>query len=189
MPTAFTMQSPTAAGPLPTGVTSVGGIVLDLVGLNGRRVVSQLSADTLFKGTFNSSPGTIGTQAGFSPALLGRLGGGLSEAAIRVTLFDGDTAPGNFDYQDNLLLVNGVSFGNFSDVVTEETNGTGTVDLSDNPAGGFRNDKLDTGFFHLTDTASLDTLFASLAGGTAKLQLADTDPGDNFFDLDRKSVV
>src|SRR5262249_4841535 len=120
VPTAFTMQSPTADGPLPTGVTPVGGIVLDLVGLNGRRVVSQAPADTLFKGTFGSSPGTVGTQTGFSAALLGRLGGGLSEAAVRVTLFDGDTSPGAFDYRDNVLLVNGVSLGNFSDVVTEE---------------------------------------------------------------------
>src|SRR5262245_24529980 len=75
-PTAFTMTSPTSKGELPSDVTAVGGIVLDLVGVNGRRVVSQLPASSLFKGDFNSgvpvafrgNPGTIGIQSGFTAA-------------------------------------------------------------------------------------------------------------------------
>src|SRR5262249_41967745 len=51
-PTSFTLISPTRAGELPSGVTPVGGVVLDLVGASGRRVVSQLPASSLFRGSF-----------------------------------------------------------------------------------------------------------------------------------------
>jgi hypothetical protein len=52
--TPFTVTSPTARGLLPAGVTPVGGIILDLIGVNGRRVVSQLPAARLFLGRFDS---------------------------------------------------------------------------------------------------------------------------------------
>src|SRR5262245_60934459 len=92
-PSAFTTTSPTSKGALPPSVSPVGGIVLDLVGINGRRVVAQLPASTLFRGTFNAgspaafegNPGTIGVQTGFTPAMLAALGGGLAEAAVRLT--------------------------------------------------------------------------------------------------------
>src|SRR4051812_14081315 len=50
----FTTTSPTGGGQaLPSGVTEVGGIVLDLVGTNGVRVVSQLPASSLYVGFSN----------------------------------------------------------------------------------------------------------------------------------------
>src|SRR5262245_40339644 len=168
-PTVFTLTSPTSRGELPAGVTPVGGIVLDLVGASGRRVVSQLAASQLFRGMFDDgtpaeslgNPGTIGVQTGLTPALLDALGGGLTEAAVRLSLLDGDTAAGEFDFHDNVLLLNGVAVGDFSDAATQETTPDGRRALSDNPAGGFRNDRLDTGFFYTADPAVLADLFAT----------------------------
>src|SRR5262245_30769774 len=188
-PTAFTMTSPTSKGELPAGVTAAGGIVLDLVGVNGRRVVSELPASSLFRGTFDNgsppafrgNPGTIGIQEGFTPAVLAALGGGLSEVAVRLTVFDGDTAAKNFDFDDNTLLLNGFTLGDFSDIATQETSQNGQTVLSSNPGGGFRNEKLDTGFFHSTDPGFLAAFFASLTStGTLTYQLRDVDPFDNF---------
>src|SRR6476646_6482132 len=109
--TAFTTTSPTSGGAVPAGVTEIGGLVLDLIGTNGVRVVSELPASQLFVGYsntgtptgFQGNPVTIGIQTGFTPAVLSALGGGIAEAAVRVTLFDGDTASGNFDFNDNTL--------------------------------------------------------------------------------------
>jgi hypothetical protein len=191
-PTSFTMTSPTHAGELPPGVTQVGGVVLDLIGANGRRVVSELPASSLFRGFFNAgspaafqgNPGTIGIQTGFTPAILTALGGGLAEVGVRLTVFDGDTAPGNFDFGDNELLLNGLAIGNFSNVVTQETSQDGLTAVSSNPAGGFRNDKLDTGFFHSTDPAFLAAFVGTLGStGEVTYQLQDVDPFDNFFDF------
>ena len=92
--TSFTTQSPTSAGALPAGVTEIGGIVLDMVGANGVRIVAQLAASDLFEGFFDSgtpaayqgNPGTIGVLSGLTTAQIDALGGGLSEVAVRVTL-------------------------------------------------------------------------------------------------------
>jgi hypothetical protein len=190
-PTTFTLTSPVSRGELPAGVTAVGGIVLDLIGANGRRVVSQLPARALFSGIFDDgspaafrgNPGTIGVQTGFTPETLGLLGGGLSEAAVRLTVFDGDTAPGNFDFHDNELLLNGVPLGDFSDQLTQKTSQDGLTALSA-PGLGFRNAALHTGFFYTAAPDVLAALFASLgATGAATFQLRDADPFDNLFDF------
>lgn len=191
MPTVFTMTSPTSAGELPSGISPVGGIVLDLLGVNGRRIVSQLPASGLFRGVFNTgqpassrgNPGLIGVQTGFTPQVLDALGGGLSEVAVRLTVLDGDTAAGNFDFGDNELLLNGLSIGNFSDVATEETTETGAIVLSSNPNGGFRNELLDTGFFYSDDPTFLAAFYDTLTSGAIAFQLHDNDPFDNFFDF------
>lgn len=180
----FTLDSPTSAGTLPSGVSPIGGIVSDFVGLNGNRVVSQLSADSLFSGFVGATenPLEIGTQSGFSSSVTGALGGGIAEASFRITLFDGDTAPGNFDFNFNTLLVNGLNFGNFSDVQTVETDAVGNV-LS-GPDAGFENNDLDTGFFSSNDSVLLSNLFSSLtATETLAFELDDVDPGDQFFDF------
>ena len=97
--TPFTTTSLTNGGQaLPGGVTEIGGIVLDMVGTNNVRVVSQLSASSLFSGFSGANPFAIGTQTGFTAGVLAALGGGLQELAIRITLYDGDTAAG-----DNVL--------------------------------------------------------------------------------------
>src|SRR5262245_50411091 len=192
VPTAFTTTSPTSGGALPDYISAVGGIVLDLIGSNGSRVVSQLAPASLFRGMFNDgqpagfrgNPGTIGVQAGFTPALLDSLGPGLVEVAVRLTLFDGDTAAGDFDFHENRLLLNGLDLGDFSDVATEEVSPDGLTSLSSNAPGGFRNDTLDTGFFSSTNPTLLAGLRAALLGsGTAVYQLEDVDPFDNFFDF------
>lgn len=181
--TPTTTTSPTG-GPLPSGVTAVGGIVADLLGLNGTRIVTQLSAASLFQGFASTDPLTIGTQTGFSPAVIAALGGGIASASFRVTLDDGDTSPGDFDFNELAFLVNSLNFGNFSAVQGQETNGTGTVLFS--TGLGFTNGQLDTGFFSSVNAALLASLFTSLtATGSLTFALDDVDPGDNFFDFTR----
>lgn len=200
VPSTFTMTSPTSAGALPTGlngVTEVGGVVLDIIGSNGTRVVTQLAASTLFRGFYDNgtpsqyegNPLTIGIQTGFTPGIVNALGGGISEFAIRITLYDGDTGPGENDEDDNILVVNGSNFGNFSDVATQETSGSGNFVISSNNSGGFRNNKLDTGFFYSTNATLLSNIYNSIASTQqVLLQLLDLDlppnddaPGGGFF--------
>lgn len=188
--TTFTMTSPTSKGTLPSGITEIGGVVLDLVGNNGVRVVSELPASSLFKGFFDNgvpvsyqgNPGTIGIQTGFSSSIINALGGGIKEAAIRITLWDGDTSPSNFDYNDNTLLVNGFDFGNFSNVLTQETDSTGTTGYL--TEYGFQNSKLNTGFFYTNDSTLLGNFYTSLVTTNKVVyQLYDVDPYDNYFDF------
>ncbi len=173
-------------GSLPTDVSEVGGIVLDLTGSNGTRVITQAAASTLFVG---NSPATnpliIGTQTGFSPTVIAALGGGISQASVRVSLYDGDTAAGNFDLNDNTLLLNGINFGNFSTVQAQNTTATGDEGASGFSGGGFRDNTLDTGFFTSSDTTTLASLFGSLSSGNVVFGLNDIDPGDQFYDFTR----
>lgn len=190
--TPFTTSSP-AGGNLPSGATPIGGVVLDLVGNNGNRVVSQLQASGLFVGycdggtpsAFSGNPCTIGVQTGFNASVTDALGGGIAKAAVRFTLYDGDTASGNFDYFDNTLLLNGLVFGNWSDVQAQSTDATGTIAGSFS-GGGFRNNVLDTGFFFSDDAGLLANLFSSLlTTEQVSFQINDVDPYDNFFDFTR----
>ncbi len=177
-----TRISPTG-GALPAAVTEIGGIVLDLTGTSGTRLVAQLPASTLFVGNTPSSPASIviGTQTGFTAAQLTSLGGSFSAASIRVTLFDGDQATGNFDFNNNTFLVDGVSIGNWSTPTTYRTDSTGTTLISTHT--GFPNNLLATGFFSSTDATFLASLATNIADGTLVYRLSDTDPGDQFFDF------
>ncbi len=178
--TSTTTTSP-AGGAVP-GITEIGGVVLDLIGTNGARVVSQLEASALFEGFSSNNPLTIGVQSGFGATQVSALGGGISEAAVRITLQDGDTAPGNFDQNENTLLVNGVSFGDFSNVATVQTTSDGLTELSS--TFGFGNNILSTGWFFSNDAAGLSSLFSSIVStGEVVYELDDVDPGDNFFDF------
>lgn len=181
--TPVTVTSPTTGGLLPAGVTQVGGVVVDLIGLNGTRVVSQLAASSLFVGNqpFAPNPFTFGTQTGYTPAVLAALGGGIAQAAFRVTLFDGDNQSGNFDFNDNFLTINGVNVGNFSSVATQQTNSTGTSVISSGL--GFGNNILSTGFFFETDATDLAAIFLSLGTGSIAFGVLDNDPGDQFYDF------
>lgn len=140
-----TTTSPTG-GNLPSGVTQVGGIVVDMKGTNGTRVVSQLAASQLYRGYADSSenpvagvaegnPLLFGTQTGFNAGILGALGGGLSSLSVRISLWDGDTAPGNFDFNHNTFFVNGTSLGDWSGVTTYETSSDGLTLLSTGKIG------------------------------------------------------
>ena len=180
----FTKTSPTSQGLVPTGISEVGGVVLDLVGSNGARVVSQLSASDLFEGWSSSTPNTlIGTQTGFTASLLSALGGSLQEVGVRFSLYDGDTAAGNFDFNDNSLLVNGVNFGNWSAVNAQNTDSLGNATALGLSNGGFRNNTLDTGWFYLTDAAKLASFFSSLSSGQVIYELNDVDPGDQYLNF------
>jgi hypothetical protein len=170
-------------GSLPTGVSEVGGIVVDLTGTNGTRVVTQAAASGLFQGFASGSLLTIGTQSGFSPTVIAALGGGISQASVRVSLFDGDSAAGDFDVNDNTLLLNGINFGNFTGVQAQNTNESGLVASAGFSGGGFRDNTLDTGFFVSNNATTLSQLFTSLNSGNIVFGLNDVDPGDNFYDF------
>ncbi len=181
----FTETSPINGGSsVLTGVSSVGGIVLDLTGSNNTRVTTQLSASSLYQGFAGSNPLSIGTQTGFISSITDALGGGLSQAAVRFTLFDGDTAAGDFDEGKNTLLLNGINFGNWSSVEAENTTATGASGTRGFSGGGFRDNVLDTGWFFSNNASTLSALFSSL---TATQQvifgLDDVNPFDNFFDF------
>ena len=170
-------------GTLPSGVSEVGGVVLDLTGANGIRVVTQTAASTLFVGFAPGNPLTFGTQSGFSPTVIAALGGGISQASVRISLFDGDSASGDFDFNDNTLLLNGLAFGNFSTVQAENTDAAGASASGGFSGGGFRNNLLDTGFFFSNDSTLLSSLFTSLSSGNVDFGVNDLDPGDNFYDF------
>ncbi|MBL8573225.1 MAG: PEPxxWA-CTERM sorting domain-containing protein [Hyphomicrobiaceae bacterium] len=181
----FTRTSPTG-GALPAAVTEIGGVVMDLKGLNGVRVVTQAAASSLFVGYAPSNPFSFGAQGGFTPAVLGALGGGLSAASIRITLFDGDTASGNFDFNNNTFHVgssfaSAANFGNWSVVNTENTSSNGLTVF--NTDVGFRNQDLSTGFFQTANAATLATLFGELQTGSVKFWINDVDPYDNYYDF------
>lgn len=178
--TVFTLTSPTSGGVLPSGFTEAGGIIFDAIGLNGNRLTTQTAASTLFVGYAIGNPQNIGTQSGFA-ALIGSLGGGIAELAVRVTLSDGDTAPGNFDYNDNTFRLNGFNIGNWSSALAQTTNSNGTIGGVTH--SGFLDDQLDTGWFYSADTTFLANVFGSLGGGTLTYSLNDVDPYDNFYDF------
>lgn len=190
--TTFTSTAPTGLDVTTVGASTVGGVVLDLVGLNNAHVVSQLAASSLFIGfaddgnppAYRGNPFTIGIQSGFNAATTGALGGGLQSASVRFTLWDGDSASGNFDFNNLTLRLNGIDSGNWSNVNAQNTDGLGNVLGGGLSGGGFRNNILDTGWFHITNAASLATLFTSLVS-TEQMVFAtyDTDPYDNFYDF------
>lgn len=190
--TPFTSTSPLGLDVTTVGASTVGGIVTHLVGLNNVSVVSQLAASSLFVGfahtgspaAYQGNPMTIGIQTGFNAALLSQLGGGLQAVAFRFTLYDGDTASGNFDFGDNTLQVNGYAVGNWSSVNAENTDGTGGATANGFSGGGFRNNLLDTGWFSSNNSVLMANLFSTLSTTNQLVfQLSDLDPYDNFFDF------
>lgn len=183
--TTFTSTSPYGVNVTSVGATTVGGIVIDLVGVNGAHVVSEISASTLYNG-YSTANFVIGSQGGFSSGVTGALGGGLASAAFRFTLEDGDTASGNFDYNKNTLLVNNIVFGNWSAVAAQNTDASGVLGAAGMSAGGFRDNVLDTGWFASNNAALMSSLFSSITS-THELMfsLNDTTPGDNLLNFTR----
>lgn len=179
----FTNSSPTGTDVTASGASTIGGIVIELVGTSGSRSLSQIAASTLFEGFNYSNPQNIGSQGGFTSTILNPLGGGLSSASFRFTLQDGDNSSGNFDFNENTLLVNSFNVGNWSNVVTQTTNSSGLA-TSGAFDTGFNNETLDTGWFHVTDSGVLSALYTSLVStATLSFQVSDKDPGDNFYDF------
>lgn len=183
--TVIDTTSPSGFDVTTVGVTSIGGIVTDLVGLNGNHVVSQVAASSLHRGYSNTNPFVIGVQNGFDSTVTDSLGGGLVSASFRFTLYDGDTALSNFDYTDNDLLVNGINFGDWSAVDAINTDSMGNITSKGSSGGGFRNNSLDTGWFSSIDTVTLGSLYANIIStNTITFQLDDkAGVGDNYFDF------
>lgn len=182
----FTETSLTSAGTVVPGITSVGGIVVDLIGTNGSRVMSQLSASSLFRGNTGGviADIDIGNQIGWTPAVTNALGGGIAQAAFRLSLDDGDSAAGNFDEDDNELLINGLNFGNWSDVEAENTTSLGVTTFRGFSGGGFRNNRLDTGWFFSDDTTLLGNLFTTLLNTQIiDFKLRKLDDDNQFYDF------
>lgn len=190
----FTSITPNGFDVTSVGASNVGGIVVELIGSNNVRMVSQLSASSLFRGfynggtpaAFNGNPGTIGIQTGYGAGVTGALGGGLLSASFRFSLFDGDTATGNFDFNDNTLLVNGINIGNWTAVNAQNTNGLGVALAPGLSGGGFRDNLLDTGWFFSNNPVLMAGLFTSLTSLTQMtFQVNDVDPFDNRYDFTR----
>lgn len=188
---AFTSTSPTGLDVTAVGASTVGGVVMNMVGLNGTQVVSQLAASTLFIGfaddgaptAYRGNPFTIGIQSGFTSAVTGVLGGGLSRLTVRFSLWDGDSAATNFDDNDLTLRLNGFASGNWTGVNAQNTDGSG-IDIGGLSGGGFRNQMLDTGWFDLTDLTLLSNIYASLVSSeTMSFATYDIDPYDNYYDF------
>ncbi|MBL0968338.1 MAG: tandem-95 repeat protein [Brevundimonas sp.] len=191
--TAFTMKSPTTGGDLPSGVTAVGGVVLDLIGLNGVRIVLQLPANQLFSGMWgpdNTTPapngalgriGQIGVVGGLSPQVLAQLGGGLSQMAVRITVDDADTSVGDLDYMNNFLTLNGRDIGNLSTQATQSTSNDGVLRGS---ATGFQNGSISTGWFLVTDSGVLNDVYGSFFNGNqAAFGIRDEDADENGYNF------
>lgn len=184
--TIFTMSSP--IGMLPSSVTEVGGIVFQARGLNGAVLTSQVAASSLYAGYLSTNPQGVGTQFGFTPSVLGALGGGFAEVAVRITLYDGDSALYEFDYNDNFLQINGIEFGvasNFSNVVTQSTDYSG-LNAIGSTSLGFNDSQLRTGFFSITDSSLLANLWTSIQFGTfADFGIREALYNDNYFEFNQ----
>jgi hypothetical protein len=179
--TPLTETSPLSNTPVATGVTAVGGIVVHLQGQSGANVFAQASASSLFKGTQFVTNQQVGFLGGFTADILSALGSGLTGAAIRISLSDGDSERGGFNYNESRFQVDGVDFGSISNVSVEETDNSGASRISNGT--GFRNDLLDTGWLQLTDVAALSTLFSALSDGTINFVWTDSQLDTNFLDF------
>ena len=189
-------SSPVAAATLTheTMYSPFGGIVVEAQGFSGDWLVSQTPASELNKGAPRGDPEIndffIGQQDGFNDDLLGQMGGGFSTFTIRITVFDGDNDPGNFDFDDNYLRINGIVIGSLSDVITTTTNAVGDILNGFEDGLGFGNDETDTGIITITDEATLEALFASLSEtNTLFFEIDKRDESGNFFDFTSRSRI
>ncbi len=181
------MNSPVGLAPLSPSIPPAGGIVLDLIGTNGGRIEADLGPNHLFQGVVSESsknPLVLGSQPDLNAQTLQTLGGGLSAVGVRLTMLQGATGPGESQQHSDFLLLNGMSFGDLSDVATEQTDTTGQTTLSVNSAGGFRTDSLDTGFFSSTNPTLLASLYQSIVQtGQVTYALQYRQPMDQVLDF------
>lgn len=93
---AETINSP-GIGNLSNKFAVLGGCVIDIVGTNGKRVTAQISAGRMFKGWVFAGEAwkLVGSTSFDGAALTAALGGGISKANLRITLYDGDSGSPN----------------------------------------------------------------------------------------------
>jgi hypothetical protein len=90
-------QTSPGIGMLPPAFSVMGGLIIDMVGVTGRRLTQQTAGSHLFKGWVPPSPNWLTIiadhLAGIDfPSILGN---GLSAANFRITLYDGDSGSPN----------------------------------------------------------------------------------------------
>src|SRR5215831_6788809 len=106
-----TKNSP-GIGLLGDAFSDMGGCIIDIVGLNGNRVTAQIAASRMFKGWVAGyeptgwplvppvPPWKVMVEISFDgPGLVSKLGGGITKANFRVTLYDGDSGSPDPVYQ------------------------------------------------------------------------------------------
>jgi len=99
-------------GLLGDAFSDMGGCIIDIVGLNGNRVTAQIAASRMFKGWVAGyeptgwplvppvPPWKVMVEISFDgPGLVSKLGGGITKANFRITLYDGDSGSPNPVYQ------------------------------------------------------------------------------------------
>jgi len=179
--TNYTETVPNGHGPIPNTYPPVGGTMFVFIGANGNIYYQFVNPSTQFEGfqltgnpaafrgapTFQLGPtqalncGTVSCTQYF--------GGSIVEGYARLTARDGDSCPGNFDYQDLTFDVNGITVSSFSDLPAnsvERTNFAGTNSIGFEDC--FRNQgttETSTGWIDLTPVNGLlDDILTS--GGT-----------------------
>ena len=140
--TPYTETVPNGHGAIPNTYPPVGGTMFVLIGTNGNIYYQFVNPSTQFEG-FQLS-GTPTAFQGFPTFQLGPtqnlncgivscseyFGGGIAEGYARITARDGDTCPGNFDFDDITFEVNGLTAASFTGLPAnsvERTNLSGTT--------------------------------------------------------------
>ena len=142
--TTYTETVPNGNGAIPNTYPPVGGTMFVLIGANGNIYYQFVNPSTQFQG-FQLS-GTPTAFQGFPTFQLGPtqnlncgivscseyFGGSITEGYARITARDGDTCPGNFDFEDITFEVNGLTVASFTGLPAnsvERTNLTGTTSV------------------------------------------------------------
>ncbi len=187
--TTFTTTVPGTSLQLPADYPEAGGVAIVMVGVNGNAYYQFSDPTGAFVGyqntgspaAFRGNPFTINRpitlDCGFS-ACTDYFGGSLARIYIRFTAQDGDTAAGDFDFNDISLVLNGFTVGNWSSVQTERTSADGRTSFGFQT--GFGNNSLNTGWFTSADPGLLSNV---LTTNRTTTQVFDRDPNDNYWDF------
>jgi hypothetical protein len=165
--------SPTSAGALPVDIPVFGGAVIDIITADNTRLINYISRDDLFHGHVNSGRLDFASQQLgsllFTFGMLDAISSGITELAIRLSLYDGDNAVGadviigdEYQANKNFLEVNGIEFGNFTEIKTVTSSRKGEEYFNDFEATGFANKKSATGWFYSNDASILGFINDSL---------------------------
>ncbi|WP_418152373.1 hypothetical protein AB8615_10925 [Litorimonas sp. RW-G-Af-16] len=179
--TAFTTTVPDGNGQIPNTYPPVGGTVVVLIGTNGNIYYQFVNPSTQYEGFYNDSRN--GTPAAFegNPFQLGPtqalncgptacvdyFGGGIAKMYVRLTVRDGDTCPGNFDFNRVEFRLNGRVISNFTGPLAERTNPAGTTSYGfencfrDDRSAGSVNGETSTAWFESEDQVVLDDILAT----------------------------
>ncbi len=185
------LSSPTGAGPLDSSIPDFGGAVIDIVWDTGDRFSTFLGEEDLLKRetvTTDARTGLASVEIGsyffgsdfFDSSFID----GISELAIRLSLYDGDNATiggvdsidGQFQANENFLGVNGANLGSFSTVETVTFTQKGE-EIIDTPDGmtGFLGGHTGVGWFYSDNSSLLDTVFQSIVNTNALQMTFDVD--------------